>query len=407
MKLIVCHNFYRQPGGEDQVFRDEAGLLETRGHEVVRFTAHNREIDGRSRLGVAREAIWNRRACEALRREIDRVRPDVVHLHNTFPLMSPAIYQAARSHGAAIVQTLHNFRLLCPSATLFRGGRVCESCLGKSVAWPSVLHGCYRGSRPASAAVTAMLAVHRSLGTWRQAVDLYIALTDFARRKFIEGGFCAERIFVKPNFVASDPPVGDGEGDFVLFVGRLSPEKGIATLLAAWDELGGTVPQKIKVPLKIAGDGPLAGQVRDAARRNASIEWLGWQSQEQVFQAVGEAKLLIVPSDWYEGCPKTIVEAFAKGTPVVASRLGAMAEIVDDERTGALFTAGDAADLARQVSRLLADRPRLGSMRSAAREEFETKYCSERNYSLLMEAYERAMTARTITCPAIAACGEC
>ncbi|HEV3025027.1 MAG TPA: glycosyltransferase family 4 protein [Pirellulales bacterium] len=401
MKLIVCHNFYRQPGGEDQVFFDEVRLLESRGHQVVRFTAHNRDIDEHSRLRLARTAIWNGRACEALLRDIDRERPDVVHLHNTFPLISPAIYQAARRHGAAIVQTLHNFRLLCPSATMFRGGRVCESCLGKRVAWPSVLHGCYRGSRSASAAVAAMLAVHHSLGTWRQAVDVYIALTDFARRKFIEGGLPAERIVVKPNFVAPEPPIGHGAGRYALFVGRLSPEKGIATLLAAWEELAG------EVPLKIVGDGPLADEVRAAAGRNSSIEWLGWQSQEQVFQAVGDASLFIVPSDWYEGCPRTIVEAFAKGTPVLASRLGGLAEIVDDERTGALFTQGDAADLARQVRRLFADRECLASMRRAAREEFELKYGEERNYSVLMEAYERAIAGRGIARPAAVACGEC
>ena len=214
-----------------------------------------------------------------------------------------------------MVQTLHNFRLLCPNALLFRDGRVCEDCLGRSIPWPAVVHKCYRGSRSATAAVAAMLMVHRAMGTWWEAVDVYIALAEFCRRKFIEGGLPAEKIVVKPNFIATDPGVGGGRGGYGVFVGRLAPEKGLETLLKAWKILGG------KVPLKVVGDGPMTATVEGSEAKDAGIEWLGHRSAQEVYSLIGEAMFLVFPSEWYENLPRVIIEAFAKGTPVIASRL--------------------------------------------------------------------------------------
>lgn len=386
MKILLCHNHYQQPGGEDQSFAAEADLLESRGHEVLRYTVHNDSIEGMSRREVARRTLWSRETYAALRTLIRRARPDVMHCTNTFPLISPSAYAAARAESVPVVQSLRNYRLMCPNALFLREGRVCEDCLGKLVAWPGIRHGCYRGSRAGSAVVAGLSAVHRLLGTWTRGVDLYFTLTEFARRKFIEGGLPAEKIVVKPNFVAPDPGAGTGRGGYAIFVGRLSAEKGIDTLLAAWSR------PEMELPLKIVGDGPLADQVAAAARENPRIEWLGRRPIHAVLPLIGEAACLLMPSVWYETFGRTIIEAYAKGTPVVVSRLGAMEELVDDGRTGRLFAPGDAADLAAKVRQLLADPQRLGRMREAARDEYLDRYTAGPNHDMLMAIYERAMT---------------
>jgi glycosyltransferase involved in cell wall biosynthesis len=385
VKVLQCHNFYQQPGGEDQVFHDEAHLLRANGHEVIQFTRHNDAIRDMPSWKVALDTIWNRETCADLRQVIREERPAVVHFTNTFPLISPAAYSTARKAGAKVVQSLHNYRLLCPNAQFLRDGRPCESCVGRMIAWPAVQHACYRNDRRSTAVVAAMLAFHRSLGTWHRAVDLYLALTEFGRRKFIEGGLPAEKIAVKPNFIRVDPGIGDGSGGYAVFVGRLSPEKGIETILNAWSQL------EVDLPLNIVGDGPLADRVREAADQNPRIRWLGHQSSERVLEIVGGAKLLLLPSLWYEGLPKIIVEAFSKGTPVVASNLGAMTELIEHERNGMLFTPGDSAALAAAVRTVHEDSTTLTRMRKAARDEFEEKFTAEANYKLLMAAYARVL----------------
>ena len=233
------------------MFLAETALLESYGHRVVRYITHNDRVAELNSVTLAGKTVWNSSAYRELRNLIHLEQPDVAHFHNTFPLVSPAGYYAARAEGVPVVQTLHNYRLLCPNALFFRDGGVCEDCKSKAITWPGVVHKCYRGSRAASGVVTAMLTTHRALRTWRKKVDVYIALTEFARRKFIEGGLPAGKIIVKPNFVYPDPGPGEGEGGFALFVGRLSFEKGVGTLLAAWEHLDR------RIPLKIVGDGPL------------------------------------------------------------------------------------------------------------------------------------------------------
>jgi glycosyltransferase involved in cell wall biosynthesis len=328
---------------------------------------------------AAVEAVWNSKSVRSFTDLIQLHKPDVVHFHNTFPLISPAAYYAAQKEGTAVVQTLHNFRLLCPGATLFREGRPCEECIEKKSLRPAIAHACYRGSRPATAAVATMLTVHRAVGTWRRKVDLYIALSEFARRKFIEGGLPASRIVVKPNFVSPDPGIGTASGKYALFVGRLSAEKGIAVLESAWKELS-------HIPLLVAGDGPLAGM-----KWPWGATWIGRQPHEKILTLMREARVLIFPSECYEGAPMTILEAFACGLPVIASNLGSMAEMITHQRTGLLFTPGDAADLARKV-RWAFDHPdAVEGMRAAARREFEEKYTAETNYKMLIGIYEDAI----------------
>lgn len=392
MKVVVCHNFYQQPGGEDQVFADEAALLESHGHAVTRFTVHNDAVAGTGKLPLLGKTIWNASVARQIGEVVRKVGADVVHFHNTFPLISPAAYYAARRAGAAVVQTLHNYRLLCPGAMFLRDGAVCESCLGRAPI-PAIVHKCYRGSRAASAATAAMLISHRMIATYRRRVDAYVALTQFGRAKFIAGGLPADKIVVKPNFVSPDPGVGDGRGGYAVFVGRLAPGKGLETLMEAWTR------HAPGMPLKVFGDGPLAEDVRKVASQGVGVEQLGRRPAAEVYEAIGGAAMLVMPSVWYEGLPKTLIESFAKGTPVIASRLGSLDEAVTHGRTGLHFAPGDAADLARQVRRAGENAGALAGMRAECRTEFERHYTADQNYQMLTDIYRAAVARRWSRAP--------
>ncbi|MBI4641066.1 MAG: glycosyltransferase family 4 protein [Candidatus Tectomicrobia bacterium] len=386
MRVLIVHNYYQQPGGEDVVFAAEVALLRQHGHEVVEYTEDNRRINGMSRVAVAAHTIWSRPTRHRLLKILRDIKCDVVHFHNTFPLISPSAYSACREAGVPVVQTLHNYRLLCPSATFFRDGHVCEDCLNKTLPWPGVLHTCYRGSRSQTAMVAAMLTLHRWLKTSHEQVTIYIALTEFARRKFIEGGLPAEKLAVKPNFVDPDPGIGENNGDYALFVGRLSPEKGVRTLLRGWQCLNG-------IPLKIVGDGPLMDEVRMFVQKQKldCVEVLGQRASGEVLSLMKGARFLVFPSEWYETFGRVAIEAFACGVPVIASRLGAMAEIVEEECTGMLFNPGNPQDLADKI-RWAANHPEaIACMGKNARQIFEEKYTSEKNYKMLLDIYERAI----------------
>ena len=381
MNIVVAHNFYQQAGGEDQVFADETALLESHGHAVTRYSVHNDEVANLGRLTLAGRTIWNRQSHRELFELVKRERADIVHFHNTFPLLSPSVYSAARSAGAAVVQTLHNYRLMCPSGIFYRDEKVCEDCMNRTVPWPAVVHRCYRGSLSASVVAATLLGVHHARGTYANDVDAYIALTEFAKSKFVQAGLPENKISVKPNFVGPDPGIGEGRGNFCLFVGRLTESKGIDVLLKAWKLL----PDPIE--LKIAGDGELAPHVRDAAANNPRIHFVGRLPSDQVNDLMGKAAALIFPSVWYEGLPKTIIEAYARGTPVIGSNLGSMTDLIQDGITGAHFSPGDPIDLAATLSRLLGSRA-LPTMRPAARDRYLSRYTPEANYQILLEIYQ-------------------
>ena len=381
----MVHNYYQQPGGEDRVASAEAELLQNNGHEVLWYTKHNDAIENINALSVATVTIWNKESYNKLYKIIRNEKPDVVHFHNTFPLISPAGYYAAKNNRVAVVQTLHNYRLFCPAGTLFRSGNVCEDCMGRAIAWPGVRHACYRESRAATAVVAAMLSSHRLLRTWQRKVDLYIAISEFARQKFIEAGLSPEKIVVKPNFIEPDPGPGNERGDYSLFVGRLSREKGIDTLLAAWEKLDGIIN------LKIVGDGPLAAKVGDHAARLPSVEALGRMDRDGVMALMGAANFLIFPSEWYETFGLVAVEACARETPVIVSRLGVMSEIIRDRDTGLHFEAGNAEDLATTVRWAVGHPAEIRQMGKAARKEYLKNYTGRRNYQLLTGIYEQAI----------------
>jgi glycosyltransferase involved in cell wall biosynthesis len=388
MKIVLVHNSYRQGGGEDVVFEQERENLERAGHEVIVYHRSNSEIDdlgALGRLSLVKNSVWSSDSRREFGALLASECPDVVHVHNTFVMISPSIYSACREFGVPVVQTLHNFRLMCPSATFFRNGRICEECVDNSL-WSGIRHGCYRDSKAATATVALILASHRSLGTWRDSVRRYIALTDFAREKFIRAGFESAKIVVKPNFVDRDPGPRTGIGDYALYTGRLSPEKGLATLLDAWERL------PFPCPLQVIGDGPdraaLEGRVRE--RNIPGITFRGRLPRADTIAATKGARFIVVPSICYEGFPMVIAEAFACGTPVLCSKLGGMKEIVADRGTGLHCVAGDADDLAEKTSWAWSHPVEVSEMGRSARREYEKQYTAERNYELLMEVYYQA-----------------
>lgn len=389
LNIVTVHNRYLMAGGEDQVFESEARLLRERGHHVVQVEEQNSYPESLvKKIGMAVDCVWSRHWHRKFKALLHTARPDVVHVHNFFPRLSPSIYYACREEGIPVVQTLHNYRLLCAGAELYRDGRVCEECLDHGVL-RGVRHGCYQGSKLGTAVLTLMVDVHWRAGTWAELVDCYIALTEFSRNKLISGGLPAERIRVKPNFVMPDPGPKTIPGEYALFVGRMVKSKGVETLIEAAKQL-------TTVPLHIVGDGPCREliELEQKAGRLTSVIYRGRLPRTEALAAMKGARFLVFPSEWYEGFPVTIAEAFACGVPVIGSRLGAMQEIIADGVTGLHFEAGNALDLRQKMQWAWEHPEEMLEMGRRTRREFEQKYTAEKNISLLEDAYAFAMASR-------------
>lgn len=399
VKVLLVHNSYQQPGGEDVVFEQESQLLRRAGHTVVTYVRSNWEVvgyHGLALLELAKRAIWSSDVRKEVATLLEQEEPDLVHVHNTFVMISPAIFSACREVGVPVVQTLHNFRLFCPAATFFRNGHICEECVDHGLS-RGVAHGCYRDSRMATAAVAFMLQVHRQRQTWDREIDAYIALTQCSKEKFLRAGLPAEKVFVKPNFVHPDPGLTPPreQGEYALFVGRLSPEKRVSTMLAAWTKL-----QKRNIPLVILGGGSELERLKEQSVRQqlGQVSFRGQVSRDQTLAAMRRARFLVFPSEWYENFPVTIAESFACGVPVICSRMGAMREIVAEGRTGLHFAAGDPMDLAEKIEWAWNHPKEIQLMGSEARCEYERMYTAEKNYPMLMEIYQHALKKKDRLC---------
>ncbi|MGQ9882326.1 MAG: glycosyltransferase, partial [Armatimonadota bacterium] len=340
MRVAILHNTYRQHGGEDVVFHSEAELLRSYGHEVLTYTVSNEVIAGIPPWKLARQAIWNPETYRDVHAWFEKYKPDVVHIHNWMYLLSNSAYQAAHECKIPVVQTLHNYRLICPGGQLLRNRKPCELCVGRAFPLPGIYYGCFHNSRKLT--LIRVLAVQKHKRYWHDAIQIFIALTEFAKNKFVQGGLPAEKIFVKPNFVL-DPGEGSHAGDYALFAGRLSEEKGIRVLLEAWQ----TLPEAYR--LVIAGDGPLASLVQDAQQKMPNIAWLGTVPHTEVMRLMQEASILVFPSIGYEGLSMSLIEAMAVGLPIVASGHGSMSSVVENRVSGWLFTQGDAPSLREAV----------------------------------------------------------
>lgn len=382
MKILSVHARYALPGGEDEVFAAERDLLRQHGNEVLEHVEDNASIAGQGKLGLAARTIWSRGDYERIRATIRQHGIELVAVHNFFPLISPAVFHAARAEGAAVVQTLHNYRLICPKATLMRDGALCDDCVGRTFPLPAIEHSCYRGSRVLTGVLATMLAVHHGMGTWQKTVTRYIALTDYMRDWFVAGGLPAERVVVKPNFVP-DYGVGSGDGRQFVFVGRLTVEKGVSVLLQAWRQA------RPDSTLKIIGSGPDEVALRAEAGGLPNVVFLGHQPRERVVEEMKRATAVVVPSIWPEPFGLTIIEALAAGTPVLATDHAGMASLVQPGRGGFVFPRGDSGALGR----LLQGQGALEALRPSARAVYEERFTPERNYRELLDIYEQARQA--------------
>ena len=376
MRILSIFNRYTVHGGEEEVFRREADLLEGAGHEVTRHTAENAALFRRGPAAAVCAMIWNTDAARDVARLVAERRAEIVHVHNFFAALSPTILTAAHDAGAAVVLTLHNFRLLCANAMLLRDQAPCERCVGLPLAWPGMIHGCYRGSRLQSSALAVMVAVHRLAGTWDHGVDRFVALTDSSRHIFLQGGLPADKVVVKPNFVEDRHGEQERRRHGALLVGRMIEEKGVLLVVEAW--------RGWDYPLRVLGEGPL----------RELIGGEGQKTQAEVAEAMAGAAFLVVPSLGYETFGLVVIEAFSAGLPVIAAGRGALADLIRDGETGLLFRPGDAADLAAKI-RWAAENPEaMRQMGRRARRTYERLYTPAANLPLLEALYADALAAR-------------
>jgi glycosyltransferase involved in cell wall biosynthesis len=384
VKILIVHNYYQIAGGEDSVLENEVELLNTVGHNLILYTVNNKTVTTFfNKLLTLIRGPFSFASYRKFKKILKEERPDVVHIHNYFPLLSPSIFYACHKLKIPVVHTLHNYRAVCPTALLMHGGKLEERSIKKS-AWWAVLNKVYRDSFIGSLSLTAMVELHKKIGTWQTKVDRFIALTEFSRLKYIEAGWPADKIVVKPNFIA-DPFNGvislDKKGGYALFVGRLSEEKGIDILFDAF--------KNVDFPLKVIGDGPLKIFVEEHS--NDNIVFLGRKEKEDVLNLVQNAAFIIMPSTWYEGFPMVLVEAFACGTPALVSKLGSMEEIIVEGSTGFHFEAGNPNDLAAKVIWMVDNPCAARKMGSNARAEYLDKYTPEENEGILMDIYQQTI----------------
>ncbi len=387
LKILICHNFYQSRGGEEETVFREKLLLEKKGHDVILFTKDNKEIAEyrfRKKLGLLFKTFFSWKTYKEIRHIIEKNRPDIAHIHNVFPLISPSLYYVLKKHGVPIVQTLHNYRLICPNGLfLDNKNKICEKCVGGNF-FHAIAKKCYRRSRLQTSILSLSLRLHRWLKTFGK-IDVYISPSRFLKSKMVEAGFPDEKIEVKPHFVDTEELAPSGSyDDYSVFMGRIAKEKGIALL-------SDTFKNFPELKLKIIGSGPRYRVLKDFVAKNhmANIELLGFIGNEKRFQILKRAMFLIFPSNWYENFPYVLIESLSLGIPVIASRIGGIPEVIEEGKTGLLFQPGNLEELREKISVLAGNRKLLASMRSEARRTALQKYSEEKGYEALWEIYSR------------------
>lgn len=387
MRILVAHNQYHYRGGEDTVVDAEVALLRRHGHQVELYRRDNAELSRMSAPQTARDTLWSNRTLDDLDRVVERFAPDLLHAHNIFPLISPSLYAGARRHRLPVVQTLHNFRLVCPQAMLVRDGRSCTACIGH-LPWRGMLHRCYRQSLVQTTAVAAMLVLHRLRRTWQRDVTRYIVLNQMCRDLFAEGGLPMDKLVIKPNFVVAHGKPSWEQRSGGVFIGRLSDEKGLHVLAQAMQQLPGK-------RIAVYGKGPLQSLVMSAP----GLDYRGFQTPDVLARRMHAAAYLVMPSTGVESFGLVAVEAFACGMPVIASRQGGMLELVVHGKTGLLVTPGDAQELAQAIDFAEKHPERMRAMGRAAWQAYLAHYTPERNYEQLLRIYQQAIAATPLPAP--------
>lgn len=385
IKVLIIHNYYKISGGEDSVVENEAELLRQNGHEVILYTRHNNEINNKNifnKINLFLGTFFSLKTFIDARKIIKKEKIDILHIHNTLPLISPSIYYCCIGTDAKIVQTLHNFRLLCPAATFTKNNKVCEACVEKNLLC-SIKNKCYRNSLVETTVSALNLIIHRILGTYNR-VDAFISLTEFNKKKFSKL-ISEQKIFVKPNFVSSQCE-STGNREYFLFLGRLDELKGIMLLLNAWKGIK-------EDELWIVGGGPLEKNIIEFIKSNniKNIKLLGYKDKKDVMQIISNAKALVVPSQWYEGFPMIIAESFSLGKPVISGNIGNLSEIIENEVNGLLFTYDSVNELRNCIYKINKNDKLLYELELGAKDCFNTKYNEKINYKILIDIYNKAL----------------
>lgn len=381
LKILQAHNYYQQAGGEDTVVAQEKALLESNGHEVITYYKTNdviNSIKGVQKIGLLKETTWSRKTYEEVNTILKQDKIDLCHVHNTLPLISPSIYYACKDNKVPVVQTLHNYRLICTNGLLMREGRICEDCLGRS-AYGAISKKCYRNSAIQTYAVARMLQKNKRMGTWSSQVDAYLCLTEMARQKFIEHGLPRDKLIVKPNFIKVDVEPTETKSNYLLFAGRLTSSKGV--------ELIKSVAKKVDYRIKMVGDGELS----PIFKNSPNVELLGKRSHNETLNLIKNAKALLFPSLWYEGMPMTIIEAFALKTPVIASDLGAMSSMIKDGVNGLLFNPQKIDSIENKIRYSLNNEVQMNKLANNAFNDYKNYYSSDANYDMLINIYSNLL----------------
>ena len=378
--ILIVHNYYQVPGGEDTVVANEKKMLEKHGHKVVLYSRNNVELKQMSKsqkIWLPITTVFNPRTYREIKKLIRQENIEIVHVHNTLNLISPAVYYAARSMKVPVIQTIHNFRLLCPGATFYRDGHICEDCVEHGLKC-AVKHSCYRKSKIQTLACVLSTMFHRMTGIYGKIN--YICLTEFNKKKLLElKQIKPERVFVKPNFVESNNQCileKKRENQFV-FAGRLDKLKGIDLLFEAWRVMGENAAK-----LVVCGTGPMENWCRMFIREHpVNIEMRGYLPNDKTLEIIKKSKALVLPTQWYEGFPMSIVEAFSVGTPVICSNIGNVGSIVEEGVTGYKFgykAVDELVNAIRNVNVISAEKIKA---------VYESNYNESVNYEKLVKIY--------------------
>lgn len=381
-RILIVHNYYQIPGGEDTVVSNERKMLEDNGHDVFMYFRHNDEIKKKGIIGkllLPFETIYSLRTTRDIKKIVKEKKIDIVHVHNTFPLISPSVYSASKISGAKVVQTIHNFRLLCPAATFARDNKICEDCVNKGLL-NSVKHKCYRNSKIQTIISASMLKFNRIIGSYKK-VDAYIALTEFNKEK-LSSLIPKEKIFVKPNFCEKPniPIVPIEEREYFMFLGRLDKLKGINLLVEAWNDIKDE-------ELIVVGTGPEEEYIKSFIKENnmTNVKLVGFKKKDEAMKLLSKAKALIVPSQWYEGFPMTIVESINLMVPVIANDIGSIAEIINDDRLGVINKINSQSDIKKIINEFFIMYSNYHIDESSNN---GTNYCSKNNYNIIKQIYK-------------------
>ncbi|MCU0447410.1 MAG: glycosyltransferase family 4 protein [Microscillaceae bacterium] len=393
MRILLIHNFYQKAGGEDVVYQAEGELLEKYGHQISRLAFDNSSL--RSFLDVLKFGInlfYNYKSAKILNDRILSFKPDIIHVHNFFPIASPSIFYEANKHNIPIVVTLHNYRLICPSGILYHNNQIYEKSIHKTFPLDAIWKGVYRKSRFQTAAVVMMTGIHKLLHTWDSKIDAYITLSEFSRQLFVNSSLHVkpEKFYLKPNFTF-DRGFDSNKENYFLFVGRLVPEKGVMTILKAFSQT--------KHHLKIIGAGDLESEVIEASRKYENIEFLGFQKNSEVIEITKKAKGLLFASAWYETFGLTVIEAFSAATPVIIANMGGHGQLVQHDYNGLHFEPNNVEDLIQQLQKL-DDKNFVDVLATNARRTFLEKFTPEKNYEMLMDIYQKVLAKKYAIKPA-------